>query len=241
MDGFELFCKGHVAILFIYPIFAAVLVWLAVKLPAKASDILIKICSIELLLCEALQDIQLTYEGGDFMGYLPLHLCNLGIFVNLLASFGKGRVREFFAEVSMTLIAPGSVFALVTPEWNYRPLFSWLPLMCFFTHMLLGALPLMMYARGYFKPSFRHFYYSYIFLIGAAVPIYIFDRITRCNYMFLLRAPSDTPLSWLESFMGNPGYLLGACGILAVVLIVIYTSFFLVGKLLTKLKAPAAV
>ena len=41
--------------------------------------------------------------------------------------------------------------------------------------------------------------------------------------------------------MGNPGYLLGACGILAVVLIVIYTAFFLAGKLITKLKAPAAV
>ena len=234
MSGFDLFCTGHLVIIGALPVIVIILTILAVKLPAKASDILIKALSVAVLLGETLQDIQLTYEGGNIINYLPLHLCNLGIFVNLIASFSIGKVRAFFSEVSLTLIAPGAMFAIITPDWNYRPLLSWLPLMCFFTHILLVTIPVLMYARDYSKPSFKHFYYPYVFLIAAAIPIYLFDKHVNRNYMYLLYPASDSPLSWMESFMGNPGYLLGVAIMSGMILFVIYSALWIIGRMVKK-------
>ncbi|MBR1797397.1 MAG: YwaF family protein [Clostridiales bacterium] len=231
MDGFEHFCTGHLIILGLCPVFTFLATLATVKASDKLAGIVIKAMSIITLALEILQDILLTLEGGNIMNYLPLHLCNLGLFVNIIASFSYGRVRGFFSEVSLTLIAPGALLALITPDWNYRPLLSWLPLMCFATHILLVTIPVMMYARGYCRPSFRHFYYAYVFLVAVAVPIYIFDRATDKNYMFLLRTPKGTPLSWMESFMGNPGYLLGVLAMLALVLIVVYSLLSVIEKI----------
>ena len=79
----------------------------------------------------------LISEGGNLIDFLPLHLCNLGIFVNLAASFSRGRIQSFFAEIGIVLLMPGAVGALLFPDWNYRPFWSYLPLLCFFTHSLL--------------------------------------------------------------------------------------------------------
>lgn len=222
MNAFEHFCTGHLIILGIIALFAVALPVIAHRLPANKADILIKALSIIALTGEILQDIQLTYEGGNILDYLPLHLCNLGLFVNVLASFTKGKFRAFLSEVSLVLIAPGSIFALVTPDWNYSPLLSWLPIMCFFTHALVLIIPILMYVRGWCKPSFKHIWYPYAFLIITAVPIYILDRAIDRNYMFLLRPIKGTPLAWLESFLGNPGYLVGVLVMLILVLAAVY-------------------
>lgn len=216
------------------PVTATVFSVIAHKLPSLKADVLIRTLSFLVLAGETLQDILLTLEGGNILNYLPLHLCNLGIFVNLLASFGKGRVRSFFAEVSLTLIAPGALFAVITPGWNYRPLLSWLPLMCFFTHILLVTIPVMMYVRGYCKPSFKHFHYPYIFLAAASVPIYIFNRAFSRNYMYLMYPESDSPLEWMESFMGNPGYLLGVLIMLGLILVVLYSVLEIINRIKCK-------
>lgn len=231
MNEFEHFCTGHLIILGIIVVFTVLLGILAHKLPERRADILIKALSVLALSCEFLQDVLLTLEGGNILDYLPLHLCNLGLFINIVASFTKGKVRAFFSEVSLVLIAPGSVFALITPDWNYRPLLSWLPLMCFFTHSLVLAIPIMMYIRRYCRPSFKHFWYPYVFLIPVTIPIYTLDKATGRNYMFLLRPISGTPLAWLASFMGNPGYLIGVLVMLAVVLLFVYSLFTVINKL----------
>ena len=230
LAGFDLFCPGHLMILCLVPVFTAALTAVCMKIPDRYSQILIRSLSVLIFVCELTQDVILTLEGGNILNYLPLHLCNIGIFVNLAASFGKGRIREFFSEVSLTLILPGAAFALITPDWNYRPLLSWLPLMCFFTHSLLVAVPVMMYARNYCRPSFRHFYYPYVFLILAAIPVYFFDKAVNRNYMYLLWPADGSPLEWLAGCMGNPGYLIGALIILAAVLSVIYSILMIIEK-----------
>lgn len=227
MNEFEHFCTGHLIILGIILLSTVILAVLAHRLPARKADFLIKLLSILALSGECIQDILLTLEGGNILDYLPLHLCNLGLFVNVIASFCPVRIRAFFSEVSLVLIAPGSVFALITPDWNYRPLLSWLPLMCFFTHALVLIIPIMMYIRGYCQPSFRHIWYPYAFLIVTGIPIYALDRAINRNYMFLLRPISGTPLSWLASFMGNPGYLIGVLIMLILVLMAVYLILYL--------------
>lgn len=115
MNEFEHFCTGHLIILGIIVVFTVLLGILAHKLPERRADILIKALSVLALSCEFLQDVLLTLEGGNILDYLPLHLCNLGLFINIVASFTKGKARAFFSEVSLVLIAPGSVPSQARP------------------------------------------------------------------------------------------------------------------------------
>ena len=225
MNGFELFSPGHIIVLAICACLITGLAVLARRLQSQAARLaVIRALSVLALILEIMQDILLTKEGGNILNYLPLHLCNLGLFVNLAASFGRGKAQQFFAEVSFCLIAPGALFALITPEWNYRPLLSWLPINCFLTHTLLVAIPVMMLISGMTHPSFRHFHYPYVFLLGAAIPIYATDKAIDRNYMYLIRPARGSILEWFSSFLGNPGYILGVLALLAIILTVIYTA-----------------
>ena len=56
------------------------------------------------------------------------------------------------------------------------------------------------------------------------------DKVLNRNYMFLLRPISGTPLAWLASFMGNPGYLIGVLIMLALVLLVVYSALHIINR-----------
>ena len=117
MDTFSHFCPEHTGMLTAI----AVLITSGLLILRRSSDrkalTAVRILSLIVLAGETVQDILLVKEGGNLMSFLPLHLCNLGIFVDLAASFTRGKVRAFFAEISLVLIMPGSVSALLFPDW----------------------------------------------------------------------------------------------------------------------------
>ena len=222
MDSFQHFCPEHIGMLIV--IAAAITAGLLImrKLTEKKTAVAVIILSIAVLAGETVQDILLVKEGGDIIGFLPLHLCNLGIFVNLIAAFTRGKIQSFFAEVSLVLIMPGSVAALLFPDWTYRAFWSYLPLLCFFTHSLIVFLPLVFLIRGKVHVTFKHFWYSYIFLLTVVPPIYLFNIRTGQNYMFLSYPPANSPLKWLCEFTGEKYYLIGLLALITVILIVEY-------------------
>lgn len=225
MDSFQHFCPEHIGMLIV--IAAAITAGLLImrKLSEKKASVAVILLSIAVLVGETVQDILLISEGGDFISFLPLHLCNLGIFVNLIAALTRGKIRSFFAEVSLVLIMPGSVAALLFPDWTYRPFWSYLPLLCFFTHSLIVFIPLVFLVRGKTHVTFRHFWYSYLFLLVTVPPIYLLNIRAGQNYMFLSYPPSDSPLAWLYGITGEKFYLLGLLVLLTVILIVEYSVY----------------
>ena len=66
--------------------------------------------------------------------------------------------------------------------------------------------------------------------------IYIFDWCFRCNYFFVNWPPEGTPLEWMASIMGVPGYLAGY----AVLVILIFCAVYLVEGLLVRLMISEA-
>ena len=173
------------------------------KISDRNAVLLMRFLSVIVLLGETLQDILLIRDGGNLIEFLPLHLCNLGIFVDLLASFTRGKIRAFFAEISVVLILPGAIGALLFPDWTYRPFWSYLPLLCFFTHALLVFIPLFFLVRCYAEISFKHFWYPYLFLLVVTPPIYLLDIKTGVNYMFLLYPTQDSPLALISNYTGE--------------------------------------
>lgn len=222
MDSFQHFCPEHIGMLIV--IAAAITAGLLTvrKMSDTKAGITVILLSLATLAGEIVQDYLLVKEGGDLIGFLPLHLCNLGIFVNLIAAFSRGKIQLFFAEVSLVLIMPGSVAALLFPDWTYRPFWSYLPLLCFFTHSLIVFIPLVFLIRGITHVSFKHFWYSYLFLLVTVPPIYLFNIKNGQNYMFLSYPPANSPLKWLCELTGEKYYLIGLLALITVILIVEY-------------------
>ena len=230
MDSFSHFCPEHIGMLIM--ITAAITAGLLVirKISEKKSTAAVRILSLLLLAGETVQDILLVSEGGDIMGFLPLHLCNLGIFVNLIAAFTNGKVQAFFAEVSLVLIMPGSIGALLFPDWTYRPFWSYLPLLCFFTHSLTVLIPLIILARGKTHVTFRNFWYTYLFLFAAVPPVYLLDILTGQNCMFLLYPPQNSPLELIHKMSGDIFYIPGLLLLITLILLAEYPLYTVIRK-----------
>ena len=228
MDSFERFSPEHIGTLLVIAIAITIGLLLIRKGSDKSVQTLSRILPVLVLLGEIIQDILLIRDGGNLIEFLPLHLCNLGIFVNLAAAFSKGKIQSFFAEISVVLIMPGTAGALIFPDWTYRPFWSYLPLLCFFTHSLLLFIPLMFLVMKKAQVSFRHFWYSYLFLLVVTPPIYLLDKRTGVNYMFLLYPIESTPLEWIKNLFGGNYYILGLGLLVTVILAIeysIYSSF----------------
>ena len=181
------------------------------------------ILSVLTLAGELTQDILLVREGGSIVDFLPLHLCNLGIFVNLLASLTRGKVRAFFAEVSLVLILPGSIGALLFPDWTYRPFWSPVSMLCFFTHTLIVFIPLIFLVRNIIHVSFKHFWYSYLFLALVTPPIYLLDSKLGQNYFFLMYPTKDSPLELIFNITGEKLYPAGLLMLITLMLLISYS------------------
>lgn len=234
MDSFEHFCPEHILMLIVIATLITIGLFCSRKLSDGSATTLMRILSVIVLLGETLQDNLLIMDGGNFIEFLPLHLCNLGIFVNLAASFTKGKAQGFFAEVSVVLILPGAVGALFFPDWTYRPFWSYLPLLCFFTHALLVFIPLFFLVRKTARISYKHFWYSYLFLLIVTPPIYLLDIKTGVNYMFLLGPTSNSPLEWIVNITGDRFYITGLALLLTIVLIIEYAVYTAADKISSK-------
>ena len=230
MDSFSHFCPEHIGMLItIAAAVTAGLLFLRKSSEKNASSVLC-LLSVLAFAGEVIQDILLVSEGGDILGFLPLHLCNLGLFVNLAASFTRGKIQSFFAEISLILIMPGAIGALLFPDWTYRPFWSYLPMLCFLTHSLLVFIPLAYLVRGSVEVSFRHFRYPYLFLAATVPPIYLLNVSTGQNYMFLSYPPAGSPLEWIYDFTGEGFYLAGLALLLTVILIIEYSAYTVARK-----------
>ncbi|MBR2993061.1 MAG: TIGR02206 family membrane protein [Clostridiales bacterium] len=228
MNEFEHFCTEHIVMLISIAVIITAGLLIARKVSDRKAMYAARLLSVVVLLGEIIQDILLISEGGNLIDFLPLHLCNFGIFVNLAASFSRGRLQSFFAEIAVVLLMPGAVGALLFPDWNYRPFWSYLPLLCFFTHSLLVFIPLLFLVRKKAHISFRHFWYSYLFLLIVVPPVYLLNQRAGVNYMFLMFPPESSPLEWICNFTGEKFYL---CGLLVLITAILLFEYVVYGAI----------
>ena len=175
-----------------------------------------------LAVMEMCKDLYLIRVGYFDAGYLPLHLCSMGIPVFLLAEYG-GRLRSFFIETAMILILPGSLCAILFPDWTMYPVWNFMNLYSWVWHGLLVLYPLL--NLDSWKPDIRNLWKPIVFLAAVVPPISWFDRRYDCNYLFINWPPAGTPLAWLAGFMGVPGYLAGYAVLAMLVIIAAYCTY----------------
>lgn len=228
---------------------------------------------------EVFKDLFLVSVGRFGIGYLPLHICSIGIFVFLLREWGAWRtpksfrefdsgrkqelsqasreadsgrhsefsqpskeagsrlrplwqwVRDVFGEIAFILIMPASFTALIFADWTvYYPVLNFMNIYSYIWHGLLILYPVVLWLTGEVSPSIRHIHYVLLFLCVVVPPIYAFDKHFGCNYFFVNWPVPGSPLSWLSSFMGNPGYLVGYALLTLAVILLMYLGVWAAGR-----------
>lgn len=234
--GFGLFSAQHFAALGVCAAGIALYCFLFLRCSRKGQDRILKITSLLLLLGNLLRDLFLICVHRMSTAYLPLHLCSFAIFVYLLQAFLPARFhrfREALGEIGLVLLMPGTLCALIFPDWTSYPLWNFMCLHSFLWHAVLAAYPLALFLSGRIHPSIRHLWYPVLYLCIVTPPTAVFNALTGCNYLFIMRPLPGTPLALLARLLG-PYWRVGYALLVLAVILAIYLLLEL-GRLLRRL------
>ena len=223
--GYMRFSAEHIVTLLVLGVLLVVAVRLLTASDAKRAASM-KVLPWVMVGLEIFKDAFLIKTGHFGIGYLPLHLCSLGVFVFIAASLAKtDKWRMVLSEIACVVIVPGTIAALLFPDWAHLyPVFNFMNLYGYLWHGMLLLYPVMMVKSGWTQLSGRHAHYVWFFMIGAAIPVYFFDRTTDCNYMFVNWPPKGTPLEMIAHITGDGLYLVGYAIFAIIVIVLIYTG-----------------
>ena len=163
----------------------------------------------------------LAAAGRYGLGTLPLHLCIMAVYLCALHALRGGRLTGQFL---YAFCVPGAVAALLFPDWVYYPAWHFMTLCSFALHILITAYVLMQITGGDIVPDVRSAPACLGIMLLIAVPVYVFDRLTGTNYLFLSYPSPGSPLEWF-AFLGSPGHALGYLPILAAAWTAMYLPF----------------
>jgi uncharacterized membrane protein YwaF len=224
--GYPLFGRVHLfSVGITFALVALLVAWL-VKSPADRRRKVMKCIPLFMVALEVWKDLFLVSVGRFGIGYLPLHLCSIGIAVFLLHEFVRWEpAKAVFGEVAYVLMAPGALAGLVFADWTeLYPALNFINLHSYLWHGLLLAYPLTLRFSGEVVPRFKNIPWVVAFIVAVAAPIYAFDKAMGCNYLFVNWPVTGSPLEWLVAKMGNPGYLLGYGALVLAVILLVYLA-----------------
>lgn len=231
--GYGLFSKPHIISTFVVLVLVATLVILISHIGNDKKERINKTIPVLMLILEIFKDLYLVRVGHFGIGYLPLHVCSIGIFIFLIREYLPSvKIKEIFGEIAFILIMPASVCALVFPDWaELYPVWNFMNLYSYLWHGLLVLYPFLLKTEGKIKPILRHIHYEIIFLLIVVPPILLFDKKYGCNYFFVNWPLEGTPLAFIADTFGTRYYLVGY-GILTIaVLILVYVLTGIIDKL----------
>ncbi len=221
--GFSLFDRSHIIWLALSALLIVLLCFAYLKTADEKRTKFRRVVGSVIFSCEVIKDTQLIAAGVFSVYYLPLHLCGIAVFLSFYHSFCGG---ETLGNFLYSTCMPGAAFALLFPDWTASPPFCLKSMVSFIVHALITAYPIMCVLGKDIRPDHKKLPKCFLILLGLAVPVYVFDRIFRANFMFLLRPSADSPLEWFAGFLGVPGYILGYIPMLLLVWAVLYLPFF---------------
>ena len=137
-------------------------------------------------------------------GILPLHLCDIVVWLTVISSFTRiQRVRELAYYFGFA----GTTLALLMPDVQGLRL-SYPVLQFFVSHGLVVVLLLVLVISGEFRPGRGSLVFAVVVLHLYAGVLGIFNAAFGTNYMYLCSRPGGDSI--LDLMGGWPWYLLGA-------------------------------
>ncbi len=130
-----------------------------------------------------------------------------------------------------TLGLPGTVLALVFPNWAFYPLMHFITIEGFLFHIeIVIYVSAMLYSHK-IVPQSGKIWQVIAFLALTVAPVYFFDKHFHTNYMFVNWPSEGSPLELLADWWGNPGYLAGYALLVIFCILFMYAGHKIIQKL----------
>ena len=189
-SGFHLFGPAHLAILAAIPAIAALLALVARSVPRAASPIRISL-GIVLLANELVWYVfRYSHEGWRFPEGLPVQLCDVTLWLTIVAALW---LVPWCYEFAYYAGVAGASLAVITPDlWSPFPSY---PVIYFFlAHGFLIVTILTLTWGKFLRPRRNSVWIALGVLTIYAAALGTFDAIFKTNYMYLRQKPSSATL-----------------------------------------------
>ena len=181
--GFNQFSITHILWIIIIIVVAFIMAAIYKKADRKKRNIILKIIGSILLFLIVIRIIILSYQGNMSVYELPLHLCSIAGMVCFIHSLFR---NDFWGQVLYSLCLPGTILALIFPNWAYYPAFNFITFHGFLFHGGIVIYIICGLTGGDIRPSVYNIWKAVVFLILVVPFIYMIDKFLKVNYMFLI-------------------------------------------------------
>lgn len=200
--GFRLFGPAHLLILSTIPVLAALLAWLARRRPGPGARARV-VFGVLLMLNELVwYGWRLRQEGFRFPEALPLQLCDLTLWLTVIAML---TLKTWSFELAYFWGLGGSSMAILTPDlWTEFP--SYPTVYFFLAHGGVVASILFLVWSRLARPRPGSVWRAFGILNAYGLLIGAFNAIFKTNYLYLCEKPPSASL--LDFFGPWPYYIL---------------------------------
>ena|GEM_PF-277344 len=228
-EKYELFHSEHITIMILCICLIVAGCILYRRLSSSGKPVMRRCMAAGMILLIALRQLYVCLAGDNIIYDLPLHLCSIAGFVCFVYEYFGKAFPEYAVSVLrqavFAVLGPGAVMAIVFTDGTMYPPIHFITIESNLFHTLIILYTVILLMDGEIVPAVREAYKSLIFLCIVAVPVYIFDRHFRANYMFLLNPSVGSPFTSVYNRYGYGAYM-AAFGVTVIAEIVLINLLF---------------
>lgn len=207
LKGWELYSMGHILWLVAMAVLGIVVTKAYIRGDESHKRKMKKSLALSIIGLEILTDTIVIIYGTDMINYLPLHMCSFAMGAMALDAFFPR--QKISGQLMCYLFMPGAMCAELFCSWAMYPINNFMSINSFIFHWFIIVYMAMIYYSGETKPTYKGLWRTMGVVVLLAIPVYIFDRITGMNYMFLNVPSEGSPLVFLWNIFGTKFGLLG--------------------------------
>lgn len=232
-SGFKLFGVCHLTWLFCIAVFTGISAYLYRKQGEERRRKINHVMGIVFPVIAIYRDVVLMLTGHFDRGFLPFHLCSMALWIAALYAWTEIR---FLGVIYILLCVPGTVGALLFPNWDAYPFFNYMHIHGFISHGLIAAFGAWLISSGKLIPQWKDFWMPVVFGMAGFIILYPVNSMLGTNFWFLNRPSHGSPTVWIFEAVGENRYVLGYFLFCVVIVAVWQGILVLLGRLFDKRK-----
>lgn len=228
--GYGTFSKKHLLMLLGVILFTFLITSIYIHSNVAIQSVLRKSIAIILIISEIMKLFVIHRNHEDVLNYIPIEICSFGAYCIVIDAFHLD--PTFVRVMLLILFLPAAIMALIYPTTESLPAFNFFTIHQFVFHGLIVAYVIMRFVFREIVIDYPSVWKSIFTILCIASVVYIIDRMTNRNYMFLTGDENNSMLKKISAFSGG-----GIKYTLTLVLFCIFMIhvFFFIFQLLEKL------